>query len=274
MDKEVKKQWIQMGVELEGSWNKDPNTVASTRRGAAFHVDQSVHIGHGNPGEIVTRPHENLDTLIEDVRALWPDMVDVSCGLHIHASFTPMQTMMLATKEFFEYFKESWKTWGKKTVKLPANHEFWNRIAGKNKHARDALEAERQLSTQFKKREERYTMINFHSWEKHRTVENRVLPMFSDIEIAIAAIRHMDLMYNYYLSEHEFKNIRVESPAELDGNVVIESYHRLMPDTSPKEALYEGTFPMVETGPDVFYAIQEAMDEVQPFKVISETQTP
>lgn len=274
MSKEKKKSWLQMGVELEGSWIKKREDVAYQVRGAKSHEDRSVHIGHGHPGEIVTRPHSELESLLEDVEKLWPDYVHESCGFHIHASFTPLDGSVIATKDFYRYFKESWERWGKE-IKLERNHEFWARLQGRNKFALDKFEPEKQLTTTAGQGSSaRYTMLNFHAWEKHGTVECRLLPMFSDKKIGLDAIKHLAHIYDSYLTEHPFPKIALESTTVMDGDVVLETYQSLLPDTTPRSYEAVGHFPAIEAGEGIFYAIPGAMDKVHPFKEVVDDNVP
>lgn len=270
---EVKKQWLQMGVELEGSWFKNRNDVALAARGARAHDDRSVHIGTGNPGEIVTRPHENLEELLADVEKLWPDLVHESCGFHIHASFTSLHGSIIATRDFYKFFKASWEAWGH-TMHLDRAHEFWARLQGRNKFAKDKFEPERQLTQSNGQGEARYTMLNFHSWEKHGTVECRLLPMFQDRVVGIAAIRQLSNIYNTYLSEHPFPSIAFASPSEMEGETVVERYEQALPELTPRGYEAVGYFPELEQGENVFYAINGAMDKVLPFRTITEENLP
>jgi hypothetical protein len=259
----LKKRWLQMGVELEGSWIRNRTEVAGRVRGAAPKDDASVHIGHGHPGEIITRPHDNLDKLCEDISILWPDTVNDSCGFHIHTSFTPIDTGMIATREFYDFFKAQWERWGK-TMGLARNHEFWNRLAGKNKFAMDKFDPSGQLKPFGGKRETRYTLINFHSWEKHKTVEVRLLPMFTDKEVALSAVRHLAWVYDSFLNSHTFQTITVESNVEVRGDMVEETYECVTPLTTPQEISYQGKLPPLETGPDVYYSIRGSNDLMLP----------
>lgn len=268
----VTKQWLQMGAELEGSW-ASRKARAALVRGAKVHDDHSVHIAHGDPGEIITRPHDNLEALLEDIRALWPESVNDSCGFHIHASFTPMQGSIIATNAFYAYFKAEWAKWGSEQ-RLDRTHEFWTRLAGRNKHAKDVFDPEMQLrpTNGVKPGEKRYTLLNFFAWEKHKTVECRLLPMFANVEVTLSAVRCMSDIYNTYLSSHAFETIRIEPSTQVIGDVVEERYEVRQPVTTPKNYESEGTFLPLAQGEDVFYAIKGAENQVLPFnKEIQET---
>lgn len=263
----TKKRWLQMGAELEGSWIKRREDVAKLVRGAKAVDDASVHIGHGHPGEIVTRPHDNLEGLLNDIATLWPDTVDVSCGFHIHASFTPMDGSILTGNDFYAYFKEEWKKWGKE-ARLERNHEFWGRLAGNNKFALDRFDPAKQLANngQLIRREDRYTMLNWHAWAKHGTVECRMLPMFQDKAIALSAVVKLSDIYNNWLNEHSFPSISMESAVAVLGEEAVETHTYVTPDITPKVVEFKAILPQLQVGPDIYYAIDGAMDAMLPYK--------
>lgn len=278
----LKKQWLQMGAELEGSWvSKSRKSTAEGVRGAKPQKDPSVHIGVGDPGEIVTRPHDNLEGLSADIIALYPDTVHDTCGFHIHTSFTPLQGSIIATREFYAYFKSEWAKWGKE-MKFPRNHEFWNRLEGRNKFCKDLFEPEEQFKPVHTRpgggaptdNSVRYTMVNFHAWEKHGTIECRLLPQFSDREIAVKALYKLAYIYDSYLGEHGFAPINLESPSTLSGGLAIETYEVRQPSVVPTSYTAEGYFPSVVAGDDVFYAISGAEGQMHPFKKDTGTVTP
>ncbi len=267
----MKQRWLQIGVELEGSWVRGRATVASEIRGAKAVTDHSVKIGHGDPGEIITRPHSTLEALFADVRHLYPDTVHQTCGLHVHVSFTPLDGSIIASKEFYTYFKQKWEDWGKEE-KIPRSHEFWYRLSGQNKNARDEFVPENQLKGDGrgaggKGGNARYTILNFFSWEIHQTVECRLLPMFSDKELAIKAISHLAWIYSSYLNEHGFKSIAFSPASHLRGERALEKYEMKTPDTTPTRYEARAQHPHLERGEGVFYALPGVqMDDMLPFK--------
>lgn len=273
----LKQQWLQMGVELEGSWTRTSRQkVAEGVRGAKAVKDASVHIGVGDPGEIITRPHADINALISDVEEMYPDQVNDTCGMHVHASFTPMNGSVIASRDFYDYFKESWDKWGKK-MKLPSNHEFWRRLSGTNKNTRDEFVPEVQLrgnGNGAKGSNARYTMLNFYSWEIHRTVECRLLPMFADKSVSVQAIQHLAHIYDSYLNEHGFQAISLESSTQIRGERVVETYKYKTPETTPHSFEAKGFFPRLEIGEHVYYSIPDAEQLMLPFKKDTGKQTP
>lgn len=277
MEVKLKQQWLQMGVELEGAWSRANRSVVSAEvRGAKAVKDPSVHIGIGDPGEIITRPHSDLEELIADVDVLWPDHVHESCGMHIHTSLVPLSMGIIASRDFYTYFKDQWDKWGKKE-KLPSSHEFWRRLQGQNKHARDEFVPEQQLrgtGNGAKGSSARYTMLNFYAWEIHRTVECRLLPMFGDKNQGIRAIRHLAWVYDSYLAQYGFSNIVMEAASQIRGDTVVETYEYKTPEITPSFFVAEGYFPHLPTGEDIFYSIADSEHLMLPYKLDSGKQTP
>jgi hypothetical protein len=265
---EKTKRWLQMGAELEGSWVRSRKNVAAEVRGARAHDDRSVHIGHGDPGEIVTRPHDTLDGLLKDIDLLWPDTINDSCGFHVHASFTPLDGSIIATRDFYTFFKDEWSRWGHQ-MGIEKNHEFWTRLAGRNKFAKDTFDPETQLKgAAGRSGDARYTILNFHAWEKHKTIECRLLPMFANKEVAFSAVRNLASIYDTYLSTHGFSTITLEPSISVIGDVVVEEYDQKMPSITPKFYEAEGKFPHLPVGDDLYYAIDGAMDLVAPHATV------
>lgn len=269
--KPLKQRWLQIGVELEGSWNAGRENVAAKVRGAKAVVDHSVKIGVGDPGEIITRPHNDVESVCQDVDILYPDHVHTSCGLHVHVSFTPLDGSIIASRNFYDYFKAQWEAWGLKE-KLPKQHEFWHRLHGLNKNARDEFKPEEQLKgdgrgSGGKGGHARYTILNFYSWEIHRTIECRLLPMFMDKEVSIRAIKHLAWIYSSYLEEHGFQPITFEAASQIRGERAIERYELDTPDITPARYEAKGQFPYLEKGENVYYALPGVgMDDMLPFK--------
>ncbi len=258
------RRWKQMGVELEGGWIKSTGVVARDVRGAKAMADQSVKVGY-HDGEIITRPHDTLDALLEDVVKLYPDHMNDSCGFHIHASFSPLDGSILASPEFYAYFKERWERWGKASA-LDRHHEFWNRLGGKNRFCKDEFIPEDQLKVGAAGRgEQRYSILNFCAWEKHGTIECRLLPMFADKSLALAAIRELSDIYDTYLNEHAFAPVTISSDVEMVGDMAIETYESVVPDITPKYEEREVAHPKLETGEGVYYALPGVMHQMLPF---------
>jgi hypothetical protein len=91
--------------------------------------DGSVRPGPNSTGrstEFQTRAAELRDAAWQ-LHRLYPDEANKTCGMHIHVSFSTTDTGLLATTEFFEYFRERWKAWGLANNIAPRS-PFWTRL--------------------------------------------------------------------------------------------------------------------------------------------------
>lgn len=178
-----------IGVEVEGWWRDLPavEQVAANWHMSGAH-DGSLardRTGETQPYEFRTRPG-SLGETISQVTAIYPDKCDKSAGMHVHMSFADtMDVTSLATPQFLAYFKERWNAWGTR-VGVHPDSDFWSRLRGENLDycAVTSFENIRVSPT----RAGRYYQLNFSSWERHRTMEMRMLPLFRDARLAVLAL--------------------------------------------------------------------------------------
>lgn len=196
-----------IGCELEGGWETMPlRTVAG---------DSSVMADGEIRGEIRTEPKRSLKEFIKEIDENYPTDVDESCGFHIHISIEDKYLPTLMGKEFFNKFyikmghisKEIRNSGNKDDYK-----HFLNRYSGKNSYCSKNFMPIEQISG---KTSERRTMINFCSYRTHKTIENRMLPMFTSRNNArIAASEYAMFVENYikenYTEEKKLKKLVVE----------------------------------------------------------------
>lgn len=269
MRKPANRRWLKMGVELEGGWTTDPRTVAAKVKGAQQKHDGSVRVPEGYAGEIVTRPHQVLDHLCDDVLALHPVHVNNSCGLHIHASFLDLDTSLLTMAEFWSYFKTRWQAWGEGmdlTFSRDEKERFWDRFGGKSDWSRRYCKLEFKAIDQLIHHDaDRYTQLNFTAYHKYKTVECRFLPMFRNPELTVAAIREMSDIYDTFLTNTPFPDLFLEKEVKNVGDMVVEEHALVMPETAfwEEEVIRPGKHVVV--GDDVFYHIPGAESEMLPF---------
>lgn len=178
-----------IGVEIEGWW-LDLN--ATKERAQDWHMS-GAHDGslaHDNTGE--TQPYEfrtrpgSLGEAISQVIAIYPDKCDKSAGMHVHMSFAdPMDVTSLATPQFLDYFRDRWNAWGTR-MRVQPSSDFWSRLRGENEDycAITHLDYLRGNLA----RSPRYHQLNFSSWERHKTLEMRMLPLFRDARLAVLAL--------------------------------------------------------------------------------------
>lgn len=231
-------RWLKMGCELEGAWKRDFRTIASEVEGAQGKTDSSVHSLSGYIGEITTKPNDNLDALIKDVKALHPHYTNHSAGLHVHASFSHINTSLLTSEDFYKFFRARWKEWGEKiqaTKKYKASdiENFWDRFNEESdqarKYCKDKFIPGEQLSKS--QHNDRYTQLNFVSYKKFKTIECRLLPMFSDPELTEMAIRELSDIYITFLNTYTMPSTEIVEQLTADGDTILDEDVSITPDT-------------------------------------------
>ncbi len=127
----------------------------------------------------------------------------------------PTSIAMLCSQKFFAYWQERWEKWGTKNNVQGA---FWERLRNENNYCRPALIEE--WGSRHPNKSDlvtggtggRYKAINFQSFETHKTVEFRLLPMFQKGNLAVSAIEQLVDIVETYLQTAEL-NTDVSSPA-------------------------------------------------------------
>lgn len=179
-----------VGVELEGGWNTMPSLRVKS--------DGSVNaFGSAVTGEVVTNPSSDIEKIILDIETNYPEVINKSCGFHIHTSFKNLNYFSCLTLEdFYEFFFTKMNQWGKD---YPCkNPEFWDRLNGTNTFCLKDFNPELQLENSFS----RYTQVNFCAFCHHKTVECRLLPMFKAKTTAIAALRAVLNVYEEWIANN------------------------------------------------------------------------
>jgi len=113
-------------------------------------------------GECISRPL-NIEELRSWIGAYTPNVVNETCGLHIHVSMKEeKQYLKLTNREFYDHFLKWMENWGNE-VGLPKKHEFWSRLKGNNKYCRREFTPEVQLAMTHKPENDptRRTHLNF-----------------------------------------------------------------------------------------------------------------
>ncbi len=184
-----------VGVEMEGAWRIRPDavdpktgTLVARARYPKLKEDPSVR-GFSKDvhwyaiGEVASEPLTRND-LWQWMETSKPDVVNPSCGLHIHMSFRhELDYQQLMDRSYHDYMLLGLHRWGLKHI--DPKHHFWPRLRGTNLFCQDVFHAD--LQAQFKGggggplHDHRYGIVNF-PWSQHKTVEIRVLPMFGDLK--------------------------------------------------------------------------------------------
>lgn len=173
-----------IGIEFEGAWYTLPDTqhrlVSDIHNDGSLEIlpdeyDRSIYVK-----ETVSKPIKVKD-LKEFIDYAIPDIIDESCGLHVHVSFKRgSDYLKLATSKFSRYWKRQLALM---PAKLKFSHEINSRlvprIEGENSYCSAEFDNYSTLVNQYG---DRYKQINFCSYFKHGTIELRVLSAFSKKE--------------------------------------------------------------------------------------------
>jgi hypothetical protein len=188
-----------VGVEVEGWWRDLPAARrVATDLGCSGAHDGSLAIdgsGETNAWEFRTVPGP-LSSVRRQVHALYPDKYDATGGMHVHISLLqPTDAALLACHEFFAYAQARFAAWGAREQVNP-DSQFWKRLRGENRFC--ALITDNDLARLT--RGDRYRWLNFTSWERHRTIELRLLPLFGSEALAHSAITEWCAMVEDWLA--------------------------------------------------------------------------
>lgn len=186
----ARRRILHVGVELEGGWKKRPPTF--------IRADGSVNVPIGTctcgacsdqgdtaryVGEVSCVPSTPLQAyrwMLDN----YPDIVNATCGLHVHVSLDPGDYCRLMRRKFHNDFIAGLKDWG---LRYPIKSErFWARLDNKNQFCRVKFP---RPDMAVMGRTERYCAVNFAAYARHKTLEIRVLPMFHQKKVAVAAIK-------------------------------------------------------------------------------------
>lgn len=220
----VKNRLAYVGLELEGGWFEPPKDLKLVGDGSVFAGKSKVDVAgltREHPsfrkGEVNSPPIEPI--LVPTwIKKFYPDVVDFTCGLHVHMSFQHSHYYeMLTDKSYFDTLVHWLELWGKET-KVPESHQFWERLAGKNTYCKKKFHPLSQILATSKSYdhgtpEGRYTFLNY--CQRYRgTIECRVLPMFEDASTSIKAVSALINITNASL-------VAIKKRREKDGDEII-----------------------------------------------------
>jgi hypothetical protein len=204
-----------VGIELEGGWIETP--------AFKLHSDGSVSC-EGKKGEAHTEPTGNYDELFKDLRVKYPDIVDASCGMHIHCSMDDLHYAYLSNPKFWDYFKCRMELLDNYLEKGPSqvDHErFHSRLQGRNDYCKKMFVPDKQI-WKSNKGGDRYAMLNF-CYTLHGTMECRLFPMFTEIRNAkVAIVEYIDTIETFISNHKETQTYRMTVEIPDDSNSVKE----------------------------------------------------
>jgi hypothetical protein len=229
----VRNRVYRVGVELEGAWKKAPEGHIIIRDGsvsfnprenpidAAWGKVKYPHIGEIPSPVLLPEGKVNDLTLEKWMRKCYPDLVNHTCGLHVHMSFrNAFQYAYLMDERLQWTVLEFVTRWAKEKGKLTfdRDHHIWSRIRGESEFCQHKFDADEQCQKTRKEFDHhgvghRYTVMNY-ALMKTGTIECRLLPMMVGVELALEAVRLvMNITSAFLVSVAEEKGVM------LDGKV-------------------------------------------------------
>lgn len=214
-----------VGVELEGGWKVQPAGMAIVRDGSVFKdggddgaLKRDQFPDH-KCGELPIGPFQ-VAQIAKAMRQCWPDIVDKSCGLHIHQSFNSLfHYMLLAdSASYQETICKYLAIWAKEEG-FDAKHDIWNRLSGKSAYCQKEFWPQAQMTRAAKDHDQarhghRYTVVNY-CFERFSTVEIRVLPMMTSVEQGIRGVKRVIDITNAYLLKTEKSKLKEHGKIKL-----------------------------------------------------------
>lgn len=201
-----------LGVELEGGWKRRVTGVSIEEDMSVFkHVRDDAACGRMGRlnypgivfGEIPVGPIQPA-YLKKAFTKYYPDLIDATCGLHVHMSFdrTYHYTVLADSPTYQETVCEYLKRWAV-AEGLPPEHCIWGRLQGNSDYAQKKFWPQAQMGTVRKDHDKvryghRYTAIHY-GYGRYRTVECRLLPMFTDQAVGVRAVKQLIAITNAYL---------------------------------------------------------------------------
>ncbi|MGH7275283.1 MAG: hypothetical protein ACREIQ_12645 [Nitrospiria bacterium] len=211
-----------VGVELEGGWDKRPKDP--------LHEDLSLkNLNANHIGEIASKPFKSLELLEAFLEASAPNVVNNTCGFHVHVSFKePIHYHWLTTPRFYKLLLLKIKRWGLDEG-IPADHHFWKRWRGTFKlphnhrnYCRKEFIPEKQLNNMIKGNDGtvRHCHLNY-CLAMHGTLELRLFPAFewADRKRYFSAVRCFIDTIEFFLNKERTRKtnrIRIKiTPSKL-----------------------------------------------------------
>lgn len=197
---------VKIGMEVEGGWTGG-GKKKSPFMDATIHQDASVpDFGAEflHYGEIASDPMPPDRKIYEKwLVDHYPQTHNDRCGFHVHASVKNARVYgQLATRKFFDFWREETNRWAKEIMAFKGDHLIWHRLQGRNRYCAMVFSAVNQMRKKTKPPNdpERRTALNF-AWGLHKTIENRVYPMFMKPSEAADAVEAYVGIINRYLDQ-------------------------------------------------------------------------
>lgn len=193
-----------VGIELEGAWFNPKNKLGTDYSITIYCQCFKCRWPYDNKTKHVRVGEMRSDKLKVSDAIKWaelnyPDVVNASCGYHVHVSFKDTKSYVrLMDSNFYDYFLNRMEGWGK-SIGLPDDHEFWNRFVGDNYYCKQEFYPEGQVIYKTK-HDNRRSHLNF-AYSRFGTIECRLFPAFNKVEHYTSALIELVSIYEDYLTE-------------------------------------------------------------------------
>lgn len=221
-----------IGVELEGGWQDVPKGL----RREDFVRDGSLDgLSRKHPGAMVMElpsPPLELDPMVAWMRTCYPQLMDESCGMHVHFSFkTSLAYSKIVREEYPGTIIKYMSEWAKREG-INSSSPIWGRLAGTSPYCQHLFFGDAQLRNTRKDHDRqrvghRYTVVNY-CWGRQPTAECRLLPMFEDVEVAIRAMKELFDITNKFLAATARKERKRYAGFVVDPNNMVRVERRVI----------------------------------------------
>jgi len=186
-----------IGIELEGGWKVLPIGTKLERDGSVFEgagddgqFGRSKFPGY-RCGELPIGPIQPA-SMASALKKFYPELVNASCGMHIHMSFRRLLHYNILTSPVYQETILKYLLKWAADEGFPEDHHIWPRLRNENIYCQKQHWPDEQIKTDRKDHNKdrfghRYTMIHY-CWGRTSTIECRLLPMMSGVQQAIRAI--------------------------------------------------------------------------------------
>lgn len=209
-----------IGIELEGLWEDYPEAHKLLVQHEDCSVKNLDSLDVEWVGEYITRPvlfrHDKLHELESVIYKSYPTYVNRTCGGHFHLSFRDMRFYDIAmNEEMYHGLIAHLYSWGEKHLNKIGMERLVERIEVYT-HGTDYCKPQHMPESQVNGDGDRYCQLNF-DYFKHKTMEVRVLPMFSSAETYLDAVNTCTNYISNYVIEHSnFKGNKSNLSSEFD----------------------------------------------------------
>jgi len=210
-----------VGIEIEGGWDSPPPSQVK-RDGSVFRDESRYRY----QGEVVSEPHDTLDTALPWLRSNYPPHVDHTCGLHVHVSVSELNYSRLMEPEFEQFFNEEIEKFLQAGLAsgAPGYDLLQSRFRGENLYCQKKFRPEQQLwlndAYGDRNTHPRYSQLNF-CYRRHGTVECRLFPAFPDVNDAVKAVEMFYETVRSYL--RKFGPASTEKTYPIEATIEVSS---------------------------------------------------